>query len=80
MEELDALVTAGLAAIEGRPPDLAHKPAGCAFHPRCASRLDICAVETPPAANRARTLASKRRSVASAKTAAAAIRPSTSMR
>ena len=39
----------GLAAIEGRPPDLAHKPPGCAFHPRCASRLDICAVETPPA-------------------------------
>jgi ABC-type dipeptide/oligopeptide/nickel transport system ATPase component len=32
----------GLSAIEGRPPDLARKPPGCPFHPRCAVRLEIC--------------------------------------
>jgi oligopeptide/dipeptide ABC transporter ATP-binding protein len=37
----------GLAAIEGRPPDLARKPAGCAFHPRCALRQEICKSERP---------------------------------
>jgi len=38
----------GLTAIEGRPPDLARKPVGCAFHPRCAQRRSICSVEQPP--------------------------------
>lgn len=37
----------GLAAIEGRPPDLARKPAGCTFHPRCALRQEICSSERP---------------------------------
>ena len=40
---------AGLPTIEGRPPDLARKPAGCAFYPRCAVRQEICATEQPPA-------------------------------
>ena len=38
----------GLLPIEGRPPDLARKPRGCAFHPRCPQRKDICLVEEPP--------------------------------
>jgi len=38
----------GLVPIEGRPPDLARKPRGCAFHPRCLQRKDICVVEPPP--------------------------------
>ena len=46
---VEAQSAEGLAAIEGRPPDLARKPPGCAFHPRCASRLDVCAAEAPPA-------------------------------
>jgi len=37
-----------LAAIEGSPPDPADKPAGCAFHPRCSYRLDICSEKKPP--------------------------------
>jgi oligopeptide/dipeptide ABC transporter ATP-binding protein len=45
---VEARLADGLAAIEGRPPDLARKPAGCAFHPRCAVRVEICSVEPPP--------------------------------
>jgi oligopeptide/dipeptide ABC transporter ATP-binding protein len=41
----------GLTAIEGRPPDLARKPTGCAFHPRCALRREICVSEDPPTAS-----------------------------
>jgi peptide/nickel transport system ATP-binding protein len=37
-----------LASIPGRVPDLATRPAGCRFHPRCAHARDICAVQTPP--------------------------------
>ena len=44
---VDARLDEGLRAIEGRPPDLARKPAGCAFHPRCTVRLDICTREEP---------------------------------
>lgn len=36
-----------LFAIPGQPPDLAHLPAGCAFHPRCAEALPRCAAEAP---------------------------------
>jgi oligopeptide/dipeptide ABC transporter ATP-binding protein len=45
---VEARLAEGLTAIEGRPPDLALKPAGCAFHPRCAQRRIICSVEQPP--------------------------------
>ena len=48
MPRVEARLTEGLTAIEGRPPDLALKPAGCAFHPRCAQRRNICSVEQPP--------------------------------
>src|SRR5262249_36186037 len=29
--------------IPGDPPSLLHRPAGCAFHPRCPSAMSICA-------------------------------------
>jgi oligopeptide/dipeptide ABC transporter ATP-binding protein len=45
---VEARLVDGLTAIEGRPPDLARKPAGCAFHPRCAQRRNICSVDQPP--------------------------------
>lgn len=34
--------------IPGAPPDMAHPPAGCPFHPRCRFAQDICLAETPP--------------------------------
>ena len=46
---VEARVHEGLTAIEGRPPDLARKPPGCAYHPRCALKDDICTREAPPA-------------------------------
>ena len=37
-----------LTAIEGRPPDLLHPPAGCPFSPRCPYAQDKCRAEKPP--------------------------------
>jgi oligopeptide/dipeptide ABC transporter ATP-binding protein len=37
-----------LVAIEGRPPDLLHPPAGCPFAPRCPYAQDKCHKEKPP--------------------------------
>jgi oligopeptide/dipeptide ABC transporter ATP-binding protein len=36
-----------LHPIDGQPPDLINIPAGCAFRPRCASAMDICATKSP---------------------------------
>ena len=36
-----------LVPIPGQPPDLAHIPSGCAFHPRCPFAQDICTHEIP---------------------------------
>jgi len=36
-----------LTAIEGSPPSLASRPAGCPFHPRCGRRIDRCQAEEP---------------------------------
>jgi oligopeptide/dipeptide ABC transporter ATP-binding protein len=36
-----------LYAIPGQPPDLAHPPPGCAFHPRCSDALARCATQDP---------------------------------
>jgi len=44
---LDAPRRARLDPIDGQPPDLAHLPAGCAFAPRCAFRVERCLVERP---------------------------------
>ncbi len=37
-----------LASIPGAPPSLAHPPAGCRFHPRCAFAVDACRTTAPP--------------------------------
>nr|WP_017612404.1 ABC transporter ATP-binding protein [Nocardiopsis salina] len=37
-----------LYSIPGTPPDLLHRPSGCAFHPRCRFRTDACLTEDPP--------------------------------
>jgi oligopeptide transport system ATP-binding protein len=44
---LDAEAHEALRAIEGMPPDMTALPTGCAFHPRCAFRVDRCIQETP---------------------------------
>ena len=44
---LDAPRRARLDPIDGQPPDLARLPAGCAFAPRCAFRVEQCLVERP---------------------------------
>jgi oligopeptide transport system ATP-binding protein len=36
-----------LYAIPGQPPNLAHLPTGCAFHPRCAEVMRLCAEDEP---------------------------------
>ena len=36
-----------LSGIPGSPPDLAHPPAGCRFHPRCPRVFDRCPTEDP---------------------------------
>jgi oligopeptide/dipeptide ABC transporter ATP-binding protein len=37
-----------LAAIDGRPPNLADLPPGCAFAPRCRYARDVCHRAVPP--------------------------------
>ena len=37
-----------LEPIPGRPPDLAHLPSGCTFHPRCPLAIDVCRRTYPP--------------------------------
>jgi oligopeptide/dipeptide ABC transporter ATP-binding protein len=44
---LDAPRRARLDPIDGQPPDLARLPAGCAFAPRCAFRVERCLTERP---------------------------------
>ncbi len=44
---LDESMRERLIPIEGMPPDLAHKPVGCSFRPRCRFTVDECA-ETDP--------------------------------
>ena len=37
-----------LESIPGQPPDVAHRPSGCAFHPRCGQAMQVCqAMEAP---------------------------------
>jgi oligopeptide/dipeptide ABC transporter ATP-binding protein len=36
-----------LYAIPGQPPNLARLPTGCAFHPRCAKAIPLCAEHEP---------------------------------
>ncbi len=34
--------------VPGRPPDLAHRPPGCPFAPRCPERIEMCTRVDPP--------------------------------
>ncbi|MCC6611909.1 MAG: ABC transporter ATP-binding protein [Anaerolineae bacterium] len=34
-------------SLEGAPPNLAHPPTGCRFHPRCPYVMDVCRTEVP---------------------------------
>ncbi len=36
-----------LAGIAGSPPDLAHPPSGCRFHPRCPEVMPACLEREP---------------------------------
>lgn len=36
-----------LAPIKGMPPSLERLPSGCAFHPRCAFKMERCVTERP---------------------------------
>ena len=50
---LNSLPSQGIARgqlenIEGRVPDLADRPTGCRFHPRCPHAKSICREATPP--------------------------------
>ncbi len=44
---LDEAKKSRLDPIEGSPPDLAHLPVGCSFHPRCKFAIDKCFTEVP---------------------------------
>jgi oligopeptide/dipeptide ABC transporter ATP-binding protein len=37
-----------LRAIDGAVPVLGELPSGCAFHPRCPDRIDVCREQVPP--------------------------------
>ena len=37
-----------LNPIIGTPPDMAHPPSGCSFHPRCPSATELCSALAPP--------------------------------
>ncbi|GGA65619.1 ABC transporter ATP-binding protein [Nitratireductor aestuarii] len=40
-----------LNPISGSPPDLAHLPPGCPFHPRCRYAADVCRASRPAETN-----------------------------
>jgi peptide/nickel transport system ATP-binding protein len=35
-------------SLPGTPPNLAHPPAGCRFHPRCPLAMTVCRSDVPP--------------------------------
>ena len=39
------------ASLSGTPPNLAHPPSGCRFHPRCPLAQEICRIEVPEMIN-----------------------------
>lgn len=42
-----------LPTIPGKPPDVAARPGGCPFHPRCSEARKTCITEQPPLVDRA---------------------------
>jgi oligopeptide/dipeptide ABC transporter ATP-binding protein len=45
---LDVSKKKSLRMIKGLPPNLAHLPGGCSFHPRCDYAMPKCKEEYPP--------------------------------
>jgi oligopeptide transport system ATP-binding protein len=41
-----------LQGIAGQPPNMTDPPSGCAFHPRCPYRQEVCVTTDPPAVPR----------------------------
>jgi peptide/nickel transport system ATP-binding protein len=50
---LDLPMVWRLPTIPGKPPDVADRPIGCPFHPRCSLAKEICVTEHPPLVDRA---------------------------
>jgi peptide/nickel transport system permease protein len=48
LPDLETDRTRTLGTIPGRPPPLGALPGGCSFHPRCPSRMPVCAEREPP--------------------------------
>ena len=40
--------TVRITYVPGRPPDLAHRPVGCSFAPRCPEKIERCLTIEPP--------------------------------
>ena len=40
--------TVRITYVPGRPPDLAHRPPGCSFAPRCPEKIGLCLTVEPP--------------------------------
>ena len=40
--------TVRITYVPGRPPDLAHRPTGCSFAPRCPEKIALCTTVEPP--------------------------------
>lgn len=47
MPTMNSVRSNKLQEIKGRVPDLARKPSGCAFHPRCAHAWEKCGQDVP---------------------------------
>ncbi|MEM0952002.1 MAG: ABC transporter ATP-binding protein [Cyanobacteria bacterium P01_H01_bin.74] len=47
LEALPSKNKSRLTPIEGQPPRLTEMPAGCAFEPRCAERMNVCKSAPP---------------------------------
>lgn len=43
----------GRILLKGEPPNPAHRPSGCAFHPRCSAAIPSCAIDVPALENTA---------------------------
>jgi oligopeptide/dipeptide ABC transporter ATP-binding protein len=47
LPRLDEIERRRLEPIKGQPPNLLRLPPGCAFAPRCAYRMPVCAEPVP---------------------------------
>ena len=47
LESLPDITTEKLVTMNGQPPSIKDNISGCAFHPRCKYKTEICAKQTP---------------------------------